>query len=161
MREKLWNLLDKTRFEYEDWQQYRQYLEKRRKVLAITVAIMSFVIVNLSLSFNSLSAVWSLSLIVCGLVALLSDKMGYESRLFALRYYLPAMDEKLNAFHDDWLRVQTADVCDDELREMFKKYMDGFTALSNKYLEGIHFPIHKRSKAAAGEFTKYWAERLS
>ena len=161
MREKLWNLLDKTRFEYEYLQEYKSFLEKCQMGVAVVMSIVCFAVVNLSVLFSEMALVWSLLLILLGLAAVILDKMGIAGRLTVLKLYLPIMSKRLDAFHVDWMTVQTTDKCTQELRELFTKHMLQFSELSDIYLQDLHLPPHKRSAEKASKHTKMWAEYLS
>jgi len=159
MREKLWNLLDKTRYEYNYYQQYKAYLEKCQMVVAITTAIVWAMVVNLALLFSDYSLLWTLLLILSGMIAIIIDKMGIANRIAALKYYLPQMSKKLDAFHKDWM--QASEATEQELLVLFTKHMKRFSALADTYLQDIHSPPHSGSAEKADVIARHWAEYLS
>ena len=162
MREKLWNLLDKTRFEYNYYQEYRQYLERCRIVVVVATSLVLFLVLGLSLLFEGHALLWNLLLLASGATALVFEKLMIADKITALKYCIPELNAQLDGMHTEWLEVnELYDFSDEEIWAIFTQRMRALSHISEKYLDNLHLPEHKKSVEKASHVTKIWAERFS
>jgi len=162
MRERLWNLLDKTRFEYHYFQEYRQKLARWHTAFVAFTAIVSLSIISVSLTFGMFPVVWGLLLFACGIASILFDKMTVIDRLAALRYYIPELGRQLDVIEADWVKVNDMYEYDDvTIGEMYNDHTLAISKLGEKYLDGLDLSGNKGSIRKASEVTAYLAEKLS
>jgi hypothetical protein len=162
MRDKLWRLLDKTRFEYNYFQEYRQHLEKIRLAVVIATGLISCIVMSLSLAVAVPAIVWNLALLVSGAAALVFDKLMINDKLAALKYFIPELNRLLDSLHTEWIKVnELYDYDEAEIGEIFTRHMTELSLLTEKYLDNLNFPTHGKSVEKASEITRYWAEQLS
>ena len=162
MREKLWNLLDKTRFEYNYFQEYRQYLERCRILVVVATSLAMFLVIGLSLLIDGYSLVWNLLLLASGATALVFEKLMIADKITALKYCIPELNAQLDGLHTEWLEVnELYDYTDEEILMIFTKRMHALSHISEKYLDNLHLPEHRKSVEKASQVTRVWAERFS
>ena len=162
MREKFWNLLDKTRFEYHYFQEYRQYLERIRIAAAILASLVLFFVVWLSLNTSIAPIMLNLLLLFSGAMALIFDRIMIADKLTALKYFIPEMNRQLDDMHAAWIEMNgTHDYDKEKVAALFMRHMTAISVLTEKYLDNLNFPVHRKSVKRSSEITKMLAERFS
>jgi len=162
VREKLWNLLDKTRFEYNYFQEYRQHLERIRIAVVVLTSAVMLTVISLSLTIDVNPTLWNLLLLASGLAALVFEKLLISDKLSALKYFIPELNAHLDEMQMEWIMVNEQDGYDDEaIVDLFTSRVSVLSKLSEKYLDNLNFSEHKKSVNRASEVTRLWAEKLS
>ena len=162
MRDKFWNLLDKTRFEYHYFQEYRQYLERVRVTVLILTSLVSFLVIGLSLNTDIAPIMLNLLLLASGITALVFNKLMITDKLTALKYFIPEMNRQLDDMQAAWIEMNGRHEYDKEkAATLFTLHMTAISVLTEKYLDNLNFPIHRKSVERSSEITKMLAERFS
>ena len=161
MREKLWNLLDKTRYDYNFFQEYRQHLERVRIAVVIITSAVSFVVVGLSTLLEVNGVIWGLLILASGVASLVFDKLMIADKLTALKYFIPELNSRLDELQTEWINVNYLyEYEDDAIADIYNEISTAISRLTERYLDNLNFPDHKKSALRASEITKHWAEYM-
>jgi len=162
MREKLWNLLDKTRYDYNYYQEYRQHLEKMRIIVVAVTSITAFVVISLSSLIDGLGVLWHLMLLASGVTAMIYEKLMIADRITALKYFIPELNQQLDELNVAWVNVnELYNYESEDIAKTYTNHLVAISKLTEKYIDDLYFPQHEKSAKKAIEITKHWAERLS
>jgi hypothetical protein len=161
MREKLWNLLDKMRYEYNYYQEYRQHLERMRIGVIIVTSVIVLLVINLSLFLDGFGILWHLMLLASGIIATIYEKLMIADKLTALRYFIPEVGTQLNELNAEWINVNDLyEYTDEQIAGIFTARMSAYSKLTEKYTGNLLLTEHKKSALRASEVTKQLAEQL-
>ena len=162
MREKLWNLLDKARFDYCYLEEYRSWLMFCRFV-AKSVEGMALAVLAGGLAglFDAGPAVLGIALML-GAIAVVCEQSMLTEKLAALAFALPEMSLQLRKLHGDWLSVNSVYSYEEKaIADIFAHHMEKLETISERYLDRLNVPASKRLAARASAIAALYASKLS
>ena len=165
MREKLWNLLDKARFEYCYYEECRARLlfwrsAVRSAKIAALVALAGGIAAGIAGLHGPGFAAQAVAL--GAWTALTACEQPLRDKLGALGYALPEMSARLRRLHGDWHKVNGVyEYKEKDVAKMFATHMGRLEAISEKYLDGLNLPRSKKLAARASEIAAVYANKLS
>ena len=108
-----------------------------------------------------MSVLWNILIIASAVIGLMYDKLMISDKLYALKYYIPSLCAQLDCLHIDWINAKSLyEYSEIELGEIFGKHLKELSSLSDKYMDGFSWRVHKRAAKRASEITKMWADKL-
>ncbi|MDR2167926.1 MAG: hypothetical protein LBE35_08785 [Clostridiales bacterium] len=162
MRDKLWNLLDKMRFEYHYYQEYRQSLERVRIGIRIFASIAALLLVGGLSAIINIPAIGQLFALAAGILALIYEQTMIDKKLNVFRYFIPDINSQLNLLQEDWLKVNDVyEYSEEDIAKIFTAHFNAFNKISERYVDEIAIPDRGKLRNKASKTTEMFAQRLS
>ena len=145
MREKLWNLLDKTRFEYNYFQEYHRRLLAVRFTLKSVEGIVLVVLVGGFADIFYIPIFGQMMALLLGVLAVIYEQSMLNQKLVIFDYFLPELAAHLRKLQSDWHSINYLYEYDDRaIAEMIAEYSDKIELLMEKYTDKLYIPKSKK-----------------